>query len=321
MVIPDRLEPETRGQILLVGAVAIAFIIIGLVIVFNTVLFTENVGSSESLQSTDRSGALNDQIRTGTTALVYRINDDGLTGADFNDSVRSNVTKYSNILGESQAESSGVIVNASFNQSRTGYGTMVRDPDNSTGFDDGTIVGDERDIGGFVLTVNVSSLNDPAVTPTTSNSGYVEVEDSTGATATVYLVNNSTNLDVWVNRPGLVGTTKACTVERGSEFTGDFVTVALSKGTVPNDPSCDFEFTHNLEPGYRVELGGVGILGGSPEGSYQLAVNGSQTGGWTTSDTPSTSPAVWRLALDVTYDSRTSRYVNRQSAFVYNTTR
>lgn len=312
MVIPERLEPETRGQILLVGAVAIAFIIIGLVIVFNTVLFTENVGSSESLQSTDAGGTTNEQIRTSLAALTYRLNDDGLSGPDFNDSVRSNVTKYSNILGESQAESSGAVVNASFNKSRTGYGSAVAHEDRTDEFENGPLVDDPRDIGGFVLTLNVSSLN-------TTGLKIFEIElVSGGTTRTIQFVNNSSNVDVVVN-----STTTECTVLE-SEYSGDNVTFALSKGKVPNAPGCNYNFTHGLDPGYTVSM--VNTAGA--EGTYFFAVNGTQNGSWEgtvlndpTIDSVEVRPAVWRLAFDVTYETQSTRYANRQSVFVYNTTR
>jgi len=313
VVIPERLEPETRGQILLVGAVAIAFIIIGLVIVFNTVLFTENVGSSESLQSTDAGGTTNEQIRTGLAALTYRLNDDGLSGSEFNDSVRSNVTKYSNILGESQAESSGAVINVSFNQSRTGYGSAVAHGDRADEFETGPLVdsSDQRDIGGFVLTLNVSSLN-------TTGTDTFEIQLTSGATLrTVEFVNNSSDVDVVVN------STRECTIPE-NQYSGDNVTLALSKGSAPNAPGCSYNFTHGLNPGYGVSMANTA----DAKGTYFFAVNGTRDGSWEgtvlndpTIDSVEVRPAVWRLAVDVTYETQSTRYANRQSVFVYNTTR
>jgi hypothetical protein len=51
---PGGADSRERAQLILVGSIAIAFVVIGLVVVINTVLFTENVATSGSIE---RSGS------------------------------------------------------------------------------------------------------------------------------------------------------------------------------------------------------------------------------------------------------------------------
>lgn len=64
-----------RAQILLVGAVAIALVLIGLVVVFNTVLFTDVAVSTEPGESASEAKRLDQQVRNETRVLVQRTND------------------------------------------------------------------------------------------------------------------------------------------------------------------------------------------------------------------------------------------------------
>jgi predicted PurR-regulated permease PerM len=59
-----------RGQLLLVGAVAVALIILGIVVVFNTILFTETREPTQSLDDTTNAGTLRVQVMNSTRKLV-----------------------------------------------------------------------------------------------------------------------------------------------------------------------------------------------------------------------------------------------------------
>jgi len=59
-----------RGQLLLVGAVSIALIILGLVVVYNTILFTDTQEPTQSLEDTTDSRTLRVQMVNTTRKLV-----------------------------------------------------------------------------------------------------------------------------------------------------------------------------------------------------------------------------------------------------------
>ncbi len=71
---------DERAQLLLVGAVAIALIILGLVVVYNTILFTENQAPTQSLDDSAATGRLQAQLVNDTEKLVNYVNND--TGYD-----------------------------------------------------------------------------------------------------------------------------------------------------------------------------------------------------------------------------------------------
>lgn len=71
-----RLRVGERAQLLLVGAVAVALIILGLVVVYNTILFTNTQEPTQSLDDTAEANRLQAQIVNDTQKLVNYINND-----------------------------------------------------------------------------------------------------------------------------------------------------------------------------------------------------------------------------------------------------
>ena len=65
-----------RAQVILVGAVALAFIVLGVVVVFNGVLYTETLTSGESSQSASTAERTDLEIEQGVACLVAGHDDD-----------------------------------------------------------------------------------------------------------------------------------------------------------------------------------------------------------------------------------------------------
>ncbi|MDQ2051375.1 hypothetical protein RBH26_12905 [Natronolimnohabitans sp. A-GB9] len=66
-----------RGQVILIGAIALAFIILGVVVVFNGVVYTETLSSGETGQSASSAETTELEVRQGIACLL-----DGETGDD-----------------------------------------------------------------------------------------------------------------------------------------------------------------------------------------------------------------------------------------------
>jgi len=64
-----------RGQIILIGAIAVAFIILGIVIVFNGVLYTETLSTGSSSQSASDAATTETEITHGIACLIERLDD------------------------------------------------------------------------------------------------------------------------------------------------------------------------------------------------------------------------------------------------------
>lgn len=63
-------EDRSRGQIILIGAIALAFIILGVVVVFNGVLYTETLTSADTGQSASTAETTELEIEQGIGCIV-----------------------------------------------------------------------------------------------------------------------------------------------------------------------------------------------------------------------------------------------------------
>lgn len=68
-------DDRTRGQIILIGAIALAFIILGVVVVFNGVLYTETVSSGSSSQSASAADVTATEVNQSVECLLEALNE------------------------------------------------------------------------------------------------------------------------------------------------------------------------------------------------------------------------------------------------------
>lgn len=108
----DEAPPRDRGQLILVGAVSIALVLMGLVAVFNTVLFTETTSPTESIESSGEARSLTQQVVNDTEEIMFRVanESDPSQAGDFPGYLQENVSKYSELLGNSYAHTGPVYV-------------------------------------------------------------------------------------------------------------------------------------------------------------------------------------------------------------------
>ena len=70
---PEADGPD-RGQIVLIGALALAFIILGVVIVFNGVLYTETLSAADTGQAATDAGTVEHELKQGVSCLLAQKN-------------------------------------------------------------------------------------------------------------------------------------------------------------------------------------------------------------------------------------------------------
>ena len=63
-----------RGQLILIGALALAFILLGVVVVYNGVLYTETISSSSTGQSVSHAEIADDELERGIQGVIQREN-------------------------------------------------------------------------------------------------------------------------------------------------------------------------------------------------------------------------------------------------------
>ncbi|ELY98873.1 hypothetical protein C482_11368 [Natrialba chahannaoensis JCM 10990] len=85
-----------RGQVILIGAIALAFIILGIVVVFNGVLYIETISSSATSQSAADAAVTQHELEKGVAGIIHRQNiDDTEYGTEQYSTLFTNVSSNS----------------------------------------------------------------------------------------------------------------------------------------------------------------------------------------------------------------------------------
>lgn len=96
-------EDRSRGQVILIGAIALAFIILGVVVVFNGVLYTETVSSGSSSQSASTADVTNAEVTQSVACLLHTLNEEK-EGEEFDNDDKSDIDGEIEILGDHYQE-------------------------------------------------------------------------------------------------------------------------------------------------------------------------------------------------------------------------
>ncbi|WP_323192318.1 hypothetical protein [Halostella sp. PRR32] len=308
-----------RAQLILVGSIALAFIIIGLVVVFNTVLFTDNLAAQGSVGEIENAQEFQQQVERDMPELVRHVENGTDSNTAFSGNVDGNVsTTYNRLLAETYADGSPTYVNVTFNESSSTFGTrVVQNNDtkfNSSGdtsnldwepvqpgdpryigqFETNITTGELLDVSGsdnFTIVLRSESASEPPV--------HIQLSDDTGT-----LVLNQTR--------GSGITQNVCTIP------DSHVRLNITNGSAPNHSACSFNSTNVLSGPYSMEFRNVDNV----QGNYSFVVNGtvdSHPGIVWDRDGPATPYAnrvLLEAGVDLYYQSRTVTYVSNQTITV-----
>mgnify|MGYP000153299187 CR=1 FL=1 len=310
MTAPDRRLDRAgeTAQIVLVGAVAMAFIIVGLVVVANTVLYSESVGSEGSLSSADETAEFQGIARDSAASTVYRVNernDFSTNGAGqdaLDDAVRNNIVNLSNLLATEYGQEYGVFVDIEPDLANSEYGARI-EQDTETFFNNSDGAGDtwnpvdsSTTVAEFEASFNVSEMSPPSLL---SDPFRMRLEGSGGDVRFLTFYNQSGDLaiDSANSRISLGSITPDCTVS-----TGEFVLVDISNGSVPGT-DCTFDSLDSLEGPYTVEFED----GDAAVGTYSFVVENYAVGDQSKyanagGGQPYSSTVYWSIAADITYE-------------------
>lgn len=101
--------PRDRGQVILIGAIVIAFVLLGVVVVLNGVVYTEEVSSSASSGSVSSAETMHEGMASTIQDVVVReYDDDYLVGDE--DAAERNITAYLNATNELHSDTSGSVI-------------------------------------------------------------------------------------------------------------------------------------------------------------------------------------------------------------------
>lgn len=321
---------DRRGQLLLVGAVALAIIILGLSVVVNTVLFTENVGTGEARVEAPAIEEFSFEAQKSARSLMLRLNaaDRTDTLAEVDASISGQLANYSDATARSYASSGTVFVDVAYNDTLENGTRIVQGSDREFTYPDGGSNISEWnpidrtghspvEIGWLVLNVDLRN--------TSGEQTAITVTTESGTTRT-YQLNRSDDGSGTDLRVSVAGTTTECA------STGGRVLVDLRSGEAFSS-ECTFDGINSMDSPYEtIEIEN----GDNLAGQYDIIVNES----WHSSrsetidasaggsdlpyphcpdgvDEPCLSPVVWTGQIDLTYRSADVNFATVQNITVY----
>lgn len=115
-----------RAQVILIGAIALAFIIIGVVVVFNGVLYTEALSSGGTSQSVSTADVVEYEVERSVSCLLEKVDtESSATGSpSLEDQAEENVTAFSQSYRNATLQSTAAAVTVSTNDVSKSGGTL-----------------------------------------------------------------------------------------------------------------------------------------------------------------------------------------------------
>lgn len=289
-----------RGQLILVGAIAIALILLGLVLIINTALFTQVVGSEGTVESAKEGGVSGQEIGNSIGAVVAEENlrEDSYFSIE-NDVQAAVDDDLEPLLANRSVEGTGSFVSAQYLE-RTEDGRVIEQTSTDS-------VGDwdpvsDGEVGHFNMTIDTVQSDG-------GDFDIVVVDSSTGSSETLTVV---------VNDPGeiSISSTATGTICSNEPVTNDTARIDVRHGTVYENGNCQFDLFPDSEQRYDVS---IEDLDDDVRGTYTIVTDdtastlpGSPLG------SPNESPAVWAFAYEFTYDSPASTFESeRREVEVY----
>lgn len=295
-----RIACDDRGQILVVGAFAIALLLVALAVVLNGAAVTENLATDGD------GGAVRDAIRlerdakAGVAGAMVAVNREGYeTEADLETALVDAVAEWSAAADENGANR-GVSVTVD-DVSVGSYGVRVAQENDSRTFADAngsadwTLASDADDVPLFRARLNRSSL-----TNETAGDPFTVIATDGADTWRATFVDNGTATNVTVEGPG--GTTTCSTT--ANETAVDFVA-----GSLGNQSCSALSFSDDLAGPYTVGFENAT----NATGTFELVVGPNATvadDGRFGADGPTRSPALYEVQVSVDYESARVSYGN-----------
>lgn len=313
---------DDRAQLVLVGSIAIAVVIIGLTIVLNSAVFTENVAGGSSAEIAGDVTEFDREATRNVRAITIRVSHDtvfkpsGAGGpADLQANLSTDVGNYSSILAETYADTGSIYVNVS-GAEVTEFGNRIVQNENDEfsangGGNTWTTVDEPFVLGWFVVNVDVENVS-------RSNPAYVELTDSKGTELNISMQQTSGGrlaLNASVGGGNVSDVT--CTPENGRVLL-DVLEGEAYTGDDAGD--CSFNTTEYLEPPYT-ELRFVD--GQNGRGKYDIVMNRSDLASLNgVPDCPSLpepcrSTAAWKVEFTTRYRSSALTYEKTHNVSVY----
>lgn len=287
-------RPGARGQILVVGALTIALLLVVLAFALNGAAVTETLATdldgTHDARDATRFRAAADGAVADLVVTVNRENDS--SGAALHAALSAGVADWDRLSARGAA-AEGAATEASLagttNGSRIRQANATRPLTDAGGNASWTLAGSAAATRSFRM-----NLSRPALSATCNAGCFRVVADDGSATWRANFTANATAVTVAVDGPDGTATCAAA---------GDTVAVDLSRGRLGGEPCPALAFATGLEAPYDVRY----VDGHLASGTYTLVVDAAvpADGRYATDGSPAVSPALYAATVSVTY--RTER--------------
>jgi len=315
-----------RAQLILVGALLLATVILGLSMLLNSVLFTGATGATGASVAIEETDFVDYDVELGMRELVVRLNHAtrNQSAAELGDAISVQTRNFSHALGESRSRSSSVAVSVDYSNASSTFGGRIVQDHNADMSDPGGGVsswqpvdaGTNARIGWFSLSVDLANTSDTAPFEVTAQNDTHDLH--------LLMERNDTNsLQVETRLEDATGAVVAsddipCGADRGR------VLLDLYAGTAFTG-RCSFTGIATLDRPTSLRFGNVDEL----RGKYAIVTNETSpsitsTGSYPTCDgvppslaEPCIAPAVWEANVSVDVLGPSIRYENAYNMTVY----
>ncbi|MFB6156544.1 MAG: hypothetical protein ABEJ34_01715 [Haloferacaceae archaeon] len=260
---------DDRGQMLLIGGLAIAVAFVALALILNSSVYIENVANRENVVVGEEGVTVyQDDVRRGVGRAVTAGNANGSSPADRKSDINEGVETLASALRDYHAERGRAVDVAVDSHS---VGTRVFRPDEGeftepNGTDDDWTVGSNTRFRRFGMNVTRSNLSSGAL----ADVFRIRIDD--GSTARkVYVFKNTTGPDKTVVRTRNVDTgalSAPCV-----DATGSTTVINLTAGEVSGEHCEALDFFESVDPSYTLAFRNGGST--NVTGRYDFVVNES----------------------------------------------
>lgn len=299
-----------RGQLILVTGFALAFVLVALVLLLNTTIYTENIASRGIDRSPDEAVEFRVAVTDGLRDLIEANEDSEYDEPNFSDTLAN----FSRML-ERGYEDRGTIAVVNNTSAKVHTGTLIRQTNHTRNFSSAqsipqanwTVAEEIDDMRNVQFKINISESRIP--TAGRENAFELQFNDSTDSTNnwSVYIYKTSGGeLEVATERngTGLFGGT--CSYSHGG---GGNVTIDITNGTLAGE-ECDILQWWGGNPPESYDLRFV--FGNKSSGTYDMLLNDSIPAGdsyFTDSGGPEKiQPALYSLTVRLRYQTSTLAY-------------
>lgn len=293
-----------RGQLILVTGLLVAVAIVGLVLLLNTAIYTENLASRGADQSGREVVEYRATVVDGVGGLIDVENDQEHGDWDsVNDSVKLGIDQIDNRTARSYATGGTIVrIDQSASSLALHKGRLIRQTNSSREFTNksgtgtdwtlATGVEDTRDVR---MTVKRSSLVRTNASDAVAEGAFTVRAGGTAWRAMIYQNGSTDDISVAVHDG--VAADQVCSLDAPT------ATVDLTRGTINGSDCPGLVFAEDVPPGYDIEYRD----GGNATGTYDLTVNTTTTGalndGRTNPTSPFWVPAVYSAMFDIHFQT------------------